>query len=729
MRSPCLLRGALACFVFGIGAFAQSVPTVGYPTSFGISPPLSSISDTGVGNGHGVLPLRPLPPRGNAGQPAPPDAALQNAFGPVMGAHQTPGFPGIGANGSIPPDPNIAVGPNNIVQVVNTRLAIYNKSGAILSGYPKSLGTVWSALGGNCATQNAGDPIVQYDRAADRWFIAQLGNLSAPYSQCIAVSATADPNGSYHLYSYDFGSNLNDYPKFGVWPTTTNSAYVGTYNIFANGSTFTGAQLCAYDRSAMLSGASTATQLCYTISNDGGFLPSDVDGSTAPPDGSPAYFLTFETTSSLRLYKLAPNFSNPYSAVLSDPADLSVASFAEACNGGACIPQSGTGRKLDSLGDRLMYRLAYRNFGGYESMVVNHSVTVGTSVGVRWYELRSPSAGAGTFNLYQQGTFAPDSTYRWMGSAAMDQSGDIALGYSASSGSQYPGIRYTGRSPSDPLGTMHSEGTLVAGGGSQLLYSRWGDYTALRIDPADDCTFWYTNEYYTASSFGSWATAIGSFKFNNCGGASAQPDFSISATPSSQSVAPGGQAQYTVSVTALNGFTGTVSLGATVAPSNSSINVAFNPVTISPSQTSTMTVSTSTGTPAGTYTITITGTGSSGTHSTIVTLVVNGGQAPDFTISATPLSQTISRGSSATYTVTIGAVNGFSGAVNLSVSGLPQKTSGGFNPNPVPINNGSGSSTLTVSTNRNAAPKTYTLTITGTSGSITHSTPVTLVIQ
>ena len=222
--------------------------------------------------------------------------------------------------------------------------------------------------------------------------MTQLGSTSGPtYSECIAVSATNDPRGSYNLYKYDFGGSLNDYPKFGVWPTATNSAYLASYNMFANGQTFTGAQLCAYDRMAMINHASSPAAICFTVPNDGNFLPADLDGPTPPAAGTPGLFLNFETTGSLRLYQLSATFGTPPTpptGTLSAPTDIAVAAFAPACNGGACIVQPNS-QKLDSLGDRLMYRLAYRMFSDHASMVVNHSVTAGSSVGVRWYEFAS----------------------------------------------------------------------------------------------------------------------------------------------------------------------------------------------------------------------------------------------------------------------------------------------------------------------------------------------------
>jgi hypothetical protein len=656
------------------------------------------------------------------------DQALQTAAGGALELEDeggNPRFPGVSANGYAPPDPNLAVGPNHIVQIVNVQFAVYNKSGTIFAGYPKYIGSIFSALGGGC-TGNFGDPIVQYDKAADRWLISQLGSFSAPYSECIAVSQTNDPTGIYNLYSYSFGTNLNDYPKIGVWPTSTNSAYMATYNLFAGGGPFVGAALCAYDRAAMLSGAASPVSICYTITNDGSFLPSDLDGPTLPPAGLPGVFLTFETLSSLRYYQLSPNFANPGSSTLSAPTDIAVASFNEACGGGTCIPQSGTSQQLDSLGDRPMYRLAYRNFGDHDAFVVNHSVAAGSSVGVRWYELRRPLTGA--FTLYQQGTFAPDSTYRWMGSAAMDQAGDIAIGYSASSSSLFPAMRYTGRFPSDALGTMRVETSLLEGTGSQTGgLSRWGDYSALRIDPSDDCTFWYTNEYIPSNGSFNWATFIGSFKFSNCG-APPTPDFSVSALPASQTVVQGSPASYTVTVTPSGGFTGDVSLSAGVLPSGAT--ATFSPASIAGgSGTSTMTVSTLSTTPTGSYTVTITGASStpSISHNSTVTLIVNAAPTPNFSLSASPSNVTITQGSNGTSTITITRSNGFNSGVNLSASGLPSGVTAVFNPNQAV----STSSTLTMTASGTATTGTTTFTVTGTSttGSPTHTTTITLTVN
>jgi hypothetical protein len=710
----------------GIVAPAQTAsPIVVSPAQVAVSQPLTfggddSNPDDRRDHGH-----QPLPKRGDDGNE---DDALQTSPGPVINPQLGPRFAGVGASGSAPPDTNMAVGPNHILQTVNSRYAIYNKTGTLLVG-PNSLSSLWAPLGaGNgCATNNGGDVVAQYDKLADRFVVTQLGGVSAPFSECIAVSKTSDPTGTYSLYSFNFGTTLNDYPKFGVWPTATNSAYLATYNLFANGATFTGGQLCAYDRTKMLAGDPTAQGICFTIANDGGYLPSDLDGSTAPLDGTPGYFLNFETLSSLRMFTLKPNFATPAASTLTQQTpDAAVAAFSEACGGGTCIPQSGTAQKLDSLGDRLMYRLAFRNFGDHEALVINHSVTVGASVGVRWYELRAPVSATSAFTLFQQGTFAPDASFRWMGSAAMDSSGDIGIGYSVSSATIHPAIRFTGRAPTDPPGTMKSETSLIEGTGSQTGgLSRWGDYSAMRIDPADDCTFWYTNEYLPANGSFNWSTFFGSFKMPGCG-VPPTPDFSMSAAPSSVTLLPGQQGTSTITVTSLTGFSGAV--GLTVSGCPTGAVCSLNPTSATPaangSATSILTMNTGTAR-TGTYALTIGGVSGALSHSTTVTLIVNG-PTPDFTISATPASRTVTRGTSTTYTVTVSPTNGFNGLVNLSASGLPARVTASFTPGSV---TGSGNSTMSVTVNRRAGTGTSTLTIRGTSGTVSHSTTVTLVVQ
>src|SRR5437764_7262165 len=270
-----------AAFIFVIAAAtavsAQTggAPTVTHPSSASVSPNLSDLPTAHWAQGQNLKMVpapKPLPPRGaGPGGTSPHDGALQHEEGPHLPVDSKTKFGGIGASGYIPPDPNIAVGKNDasgngyIVQMVNSQIAVFNKSGTLLSG-PTALSSLWTPLGGACAGSNAGDPVVQYDASADRWLVTQLGSTSGPtYSECIAVSATNDPRGSYNLYSYDFSTSLNDYPKFGVWPTANNSAYLASYNMFANGQTFTGAKLCAYDRGAMLNHSGSPAVICFTV--------------------------------------------------------------------------------------------------------------------------------------------------------------------------------------------------------------------------------------------------------------------------------------------------------------------------------------------------------------------------------------------------------------------------------------------------------------------------------
>ncbi len=453
----------------------QVSPAVHHDTS----PPLRNIAPKFPRLQRNDHPVHPLPI--GAGQPQ-PDPALQTAPSIVATPSTTLNFAGVG-NGEHGP----------------------------VAG-----NTLWSGFGGGCETNNDGDPIVQYDKAANRWVLTQFSVSTTPFLQCVAVSTTSDATGSYNRYSFNYGSTgFPDYPKLGVWP----DAYYISFNIF-NGNTFGGAKVCAYNSAAMRAG-SAATQVCFQLSPSfGGLLPSDLDGSTAPPAGAPNVFVNFGT-SSLNIWRFHVDFTTPSNSTLTGPINVPVAAFTAACSGGgACVAQPNTRQKLDSLADRLMYRFAYRNPAGGEVAVVNHSVTVGTSrknshVGVRWYQLGNLTSGTPT--VIQQGTFSPDSTFRWMGSIAMDKVGDIALGYSASSSSVFPALRFTGRVPSDPLGTMEAENSLKAGAGSQLPnLGRWGDYSAMSVDPTDDCTFFYTNEYLKASGTFNWSTQIGSFKFPGC---------------------------------------------------------------------------------------------------------------------------------------------------------------------------------------------------------------------
>ncbi len=428
----------------------------------------------------------------------------------------------------VPPDTNGDVGPNHYVQWVNLSLKIWGKSGNLLYG-PAAGNTLWSGFGGPCQTDNDGDPIVLYDSLADRWFASQfVVPIGGPYYQCIAVSATPDPTGAWYRYAYLWSnSKMNDYAKFGVWP---DGYYMSVNQFFFN--SWVGAGVAVFEREAMLQGlpARMVTFDLFNVDpNFGGILPADLDGLQAPPAGAPDVFAEWDDGSvfggsdALRLWNFHVDWNNTANSTFGDdshkpnlviptldvdPGDL---------NNQTTIPQKETTVLLDSISDRLMYRLQYRNFGDHQTLVSNHTVNGGSSnTGIHWFELQKTTAE--DWSMAQEGVFAPDANSRWMGSIAMDNSGDIALGYSKSGPDLYPSIAYAGRLADDPAGEMaQSEITMFSGTGSQTTYThRWGDYSMMAVDPADECTFWYTQEYYAVTSDISWRTRIGSFKFPSC---------------------------------------------------------------------------------------------------------------------------------------------------------------------------------------------------------------------
>ena len=478
----------------------------------------------------GPIPLGPV-------GPVVPDPVVQRLVGSIGIQIPSPivSFDG-NSNlcGCSPPDPNGAVGPNHVVTMSNLHFQIFNKSGTSLFG-PAANNTLWSGFGGGCQTQNAGDPVVIYDQLADRWLLTQFTS-SAPYLECVALSQTNDPTGSYYRWSIATGNgnNFPDYPKAGMWP----DAYYFSTREFAGGSTFVGVGAYALDRAQALVGNPNPTIVgflappspAYVVGD--GLLPSDLDGMTPPPAGSPNFFVGSEDNNgpygapadALTVWKFHYDPMTPGNSTFMLTNTIPVAPFNSIlglCGGTrACIPQPGTANRIDHLGyrQRPLHRLAYRNFGTHESLVTNQSVSAGTGPngevsGIRWWELRSPNAAP---VIFQEGTYAPgltDGIHRWMGSIAMDGAGNMALGYSASNGTVFPSVFYTGRLAGDPLGTMPlGEGSIINGTGSQTGSNRWGDYTAISVDPTDDFTFWYVNEYVPTTSSIGWRLRIGSFK-------------------------------------------------------------------------------------------------------------------------------------------------------------------------------------------------------------------------
>jgi hypothetical protein len=458
-------------------------------------------------------------------------------------------FQGQEFTGAIPPDTNLSVGVNTepgagdqtqIVQLVNTSYAIYDSTGGTIAAGGDLGGTLFAPLpsSANCSPDNptsttdGGDPVVLFDTLDHRWIISQLA-YNSNFTQndfCLAISDTSDAAGTYEVFDIPMGSALPDYPKLAVW----GDGIYFSANMFklkvnpvtgAISSTFLGAQACRFPRPT-----TTPSSVTFTCTGSGNtsiynILPADIDGPSGPPDGTSSdYYLQFvdnlNSTSGneLMLYQFQ-------SGALVSLGTLPVGAFHEACGGGTCVPQLGTSQLLDSIGDRLMYRLSYRKYlDGTQKLAVNHSVQLNSKsnqTGIRWYQLCNTSPGSALpFSVCGEGTFNPGgANYRWMGSIAQDSAGDLGLGYSVSGNSIYPSVAVTGMEPGQ--GGMEFETMTYFGPNFQDTYSRWGDYSGMAVDPKDDCTFWYTNEYSTTTNLLGvwnifWGTVIGSLHFPNC---------------------------------------------------------------------------------------------------------------------------------------------------------------------------------------------------------------------
>ena len=511
-----------------VSALADN-PMVIHEVKHDVSPPLGNLSPSvqaATATDQQQLVARPTGPARSNSQS---DPVAQQLTAPLSGVSSVLNFDGQSAQDNrnlfgfafVPPDTNGAVGATQFVQMVNVTIAVYDKSSGALQFGPAAIHTLWTGFGGLCefgggtpTFADGGDPVVLYDHLAGRWLVTQLqyDTTFTHTAQCIAVSTNSDATGSYNRYEFDFGSNFPDYPKFGIWP----DAYYNSINVFP-GRSFAGAEACAFDRNAMLAGAPASAVCFQNPPSVASLLPSDLDGSTLPPAGQPNFFVDIADSNDLNIFQFHVDFANPANSTFTGPVLIPVAPFTEICARAitlACIPEPPSGEKVDGLGDRLMFRLAYRNFGDHESLVVNHTIKGGALAGVRWYEIRSPGSSP---SVFQQGTVVDPNTDFWLGSIAMDKAGNIALGFSASSHDLDPSVFLVGHAPSDPLGTMAGPTVLVNGGGvQQNSFRRWGDYSSMAIDPNDDCTFWYTQEYYATSGSFNWSTRITSFKFNSC---------------------------------------------------------------------------------------------------------------------------------------------------------------------------------------------------------------------
>lgn len=460
------------------------------------------------------------------------DPVEQSSASTPLAATAGAQFAGLTSVGYVPPDPNLAVSGTQVVAIDNVDFAVYDKSGKVLRAQD-AIHSIFGPLGSSdlCATTDGGDPIVLYDKIDQKWLITQLaynGSLNDDH-ECIAISDTADATGNYDVYDLSFGSNFPDYPKFGIW--SDGGTQAGVYfsaNIFANGNSFVGAEFCAFPLSSMATPPGTLNWVCLgPVAGASSVLPADQEGGAGGEvaSGTPELYLQFADNLSgssgneLWLYKYNVDFGTPGNTALFGPAAVPVATFREACGGGACVPQLNTKEKLDSLGDRVMYRASFRHYSTGESLVVNHSVQLSSSsnqTGMRWYQIDDPNSAAPT--VAQASTYAPDTSYyRWMGSIAQDKVGDLGAGYSRSNSSSYVSLAVTGRLAGDSADQLRAESVVATSKGAQKSVNRWGDYSAVSLDPSDDCTFWYTNELLTSTgSYTNWQTYIASFKFSSC---------------------------------------------------------------------------------------------------------------------------------------------------------------------------------------------------------------------
>ena len=528
------------------------------PSHFDISPPLLEMARAAAANAPRIVaeeddePLsNPMLPDSRIIRSNVPDPVVQSvipsadslALGNVPLAIPTTGFnfAGVGRNASWPSDSNGSVGNNQFVETVNARYQVWSLNRATqvatpLLPSPANIKTLWSGFGGPCETQSNlenGDPIVLFDKTAKRWLISFVTATppAGVYYECVTVSTGADATGTYARYAFAVpNGNLGDYPHYGVWPPAAYFMMGFAYQSSAGG--YVAAIFAAMDRTKMLAANPTATLLVIEDPSEYGHMPADLDGFALPPALAPGIFVSLHDDG-MYIYRLKVSFAGSGSAVKTLQAIVPVAPSGAACAGGSCIPQPGSGTRLNSLADRLMFRAAYRNFIDHESLVVSHSVDPsvdGVVSGVRWYDIRlsgNPDATCPTYPcVYQQGTIAdvPGGRSRWIPSLAMDAAENILVGYNTTGqadGTDNHSSRYTGRAKADPPGVMTAPETVVVTGTANATFFSWGDYASMSVDPFDDCTFWYVSQYYDVTD--QWSTRIASDAFPAGSGAGQCP--------------------------------------------------------------------------------------------------------------------------------------------------------------------------------------------------------------
>ncbi len=523
---PALLFLAFLLSVFRIDAHAQQ-PVIRKAAFFDKTPPLREMEPVAPGPRDrswkdGII-RNEGSPRTRNDNPAPlplgGDPVWQSDFGFRENPNEVANFEGIpNLNQVYPPDTDGDVGPDHYFQMINLSFQVFDKQGNTLYG-PADNRTLWTGFIGPWTGTNDGDPIILYDELADRWVATQfaINTSDGTFWELIAITATGDPLGEWYRYAFQFPA-FNDYPKMGVWP----DGYYFSFNMF--GADYRRAAVCVLERDAMLTGDPEARMILFDLpqgSEPWSLLPADFDG-VPPEPGTPNYFAyamddAFGSGDYISIYAFTADWTDPLNSTFSEVDRLDTEPFNSFfCNASlsACLQQPAGGPPLEALSDRLMFRLQYRNFDDYETMVTNHTVNADGNghAGIRWYELRNLKDGNGWF-IHQQGTYAPDELHRWMGSIAMDGRGYIALGFSVVSPSKFPSIRYTGRSPNDPPGEMtFYEEEIIGGSGVQTgPAARWGDYSMMSVDPSNDSVFWFTTEYVEKTGQVSWQTRIAGF--------------------------------------------------------------------------------------------------------------------------------------------------------------------------------------------------------------------------
>jgi hypothetical protein len=729
----------------------------------------------------------PRPPLDGGSSPA----ALGSGTGPQAAPAPNPStsFEGLSHNGNCngsqcgaghPPDTNGDVGPTYYIQTINTAVGIFNKTtGAQVAAFTFDALMSQGSFGNLCDTDNFGDPVVLYDTFANRWVITDFafqvdgsGNVSNPPGafQCFAVSQSGDPvSGGWYFYSLQFTTGLNDYPKLGIWP---DGIYMSAnmFDFAASGS-FQNARVWALEKSKMYAGQA-AQALAFDVARVQGqfpftLLPSNARAQTGtPPAGRPNLFTAIHGyTDRVRVWQFHVDWANTANSTFTGPTDSMTGSTWGVPPGH--VP-SKNGNDLDTLGYRLMVQNQYTNLGGVESLWNSHAVQGSTAAqsAVRWYQL--PVTGGTIGSALQASTYNPDSDSRFMPSIAANRNGDMAIGYSVSSAATFPAIRYAGRLAGDPASTITlTETALINGAGTQTgncggsACERWGDYSAMTLDP-DGCTFWYTNEYYATSGL-DHHTRIGSFRFAGC--TDSPPYTPPPPTPTPNPPSPTPTAAPTPTPTAVPTPTPTVAPTGTFAPPDlTSPNVTtpgLSPNPVIPGATVTVTsTATDTGTVAsaqkqlngGSWTAmtavdgafgeasedvtsTITAPATAGTYPVCVRATDAFGNTSNglacttltvmsFSLAPATASASAAQGKSASWTINISR-SSFPGSIAFSATGLPAGAAASFNANP----STAASTVLTITTSNCTTPTprgTFTITITGQSGGLTRTTTASL---